>query len=127
MIRNYTTIRYATQIEKLIDKNYNNSNYVLYEVIQELSNNVSPQEIINKLKNNKILWNNPIYDNIKNQIEEVNEFIINPFVIEEGAIQCFKCKSKRVFSFAKQTRSADEPTSVFSECAECKHKWKYSG
>jgi DNA-directed RNA polymerase subunit M/transcription elongation factor TFIIS len=37
---------------------------------------------------------------------------------------CIKCKSTDTITFARQTRSADEPTSYYSECLTCKHKWR---
>ena len=35
---------------------------------------------------------------------------------------CFKCGSNKIFSIAKQVRSADERTSVFNECQDCHNK-----
>ena len=37
---------------------------------------------------------------------------------------CRKCKSSKVFSEQKQTRSADEPMTTFLTCQECNNKWK---
>jgi DNA-directed RNA polymerase subunit M/transcription elongation factor TFIIS len=59
-------------------------------------------------------------------IDEQDDFIENPFEIEEGVIEC-RCGSKRVFSFSKQTRSADEPMTTYAECVQCGSKWTYSG
>ena len=38
--------------------------------------------------------------------------------------KCITCKSTDTITFARQTRSADEPTSYYSECLTCKHKWR---
>ena len=57
---------------------------------------------------------------------EQNDFIENPFEVEEGVIEC-KCGSKRVFSYSKQTRGADEPMTTFAQCMSCKKSWSYSG
>ena len=62
---------------------------------------------------------------INEEIEQDN-FIIKPFEIEEGVLQC-KCGSKRVYSYSKQSRSADEPMSTYAQCMSCKSKWVYSG
>lgn len=76
------------------------------------------------INNKKTGFNHPFYDTISTVIKEQNDFIKNPFLnIEKGVIKCKKCNSERVFSYAKQTRSGDEATSVFCECVECKSKW----
>jgi len=37
---------------------------------------------------------------------------------------CRKCRSKRCTYYELQTRSSDEPTSIFVSCLECNSKWK---
>lgn len=37
---------------------------------------------------------------------------------------CGKCKSQKIFTEQKQTRSADEPMTTFLTCQECGNKWK---
>ena len=37
---------------------------------------------------------------------------------------CLKYGSSNVYSMAKQVRSADDRTSVFSECCDCHNKWR---
>jgi transcription elongation factor S-II len=45
------------------------------------------------------------------------------------ALQCGKCKQKKVSYSQAQTRSADEPMTTFCECTVCGNRWKvsYSG
>lgn len=50
------------------------------------------------------------------ELEEVEDGV--------GLLQCFRCKSTRVESYQRQTRSADEAMTVFCMCLECHHKWK---
>lgn len=38
-------------------------------------------------------------------------------------IKCKKCKTKNVFNYEKQTRSADEPATQFYVCLKCNYKW----
>ena len=40
--------------------------------------------------------------------------------------QCSKCKQRRVSYSQAQTRSADEPMTVFCECTNCGNRWKFS-
>jgi transcription elongation factor S-II len=37
---------------------------------------------------------------------------------------CRKCKSKRCTYYELQTRSADEPSTIFVTCLECGKNWK---
>ena len=43
---------------------------------------------------------------------------------ESSLYTCFKCGSNKIFSIAKQVRSADEGTSVFNKCRECHNEWR---
>ena len=86
-------------------------------------NNIS--NITNLIKEEKLNWNR---DSIKNMVfeeEEQDEFIIKPFEIEEGVTIC-KCGSKRVYTYSKQCRGADEGSTTFATCLECKSQWTYS-
>jgi transcription elongation factor S-II len=65
------------------------------------------------------LWK-PYYDRIKYR-EVINGRAEN---VPEGILQCGKCRSKRVAWYQMQTRSADEPMTVFATCAECGKRWK---
>jgi len=42
------------------------------------------------------------------------------------ALQCGKCKQKKVSYTQAQTRSADEPMTTFCECTVCGNRWKFS-
>ena len=109
--------------EELIKENYL---YNIYEIISYLKKGNKLKDIIFSVKNNNLGWKNNFYDEIiKDEVEQDN-FIENPFEIEEGVLEC-ECGSKRVFSYQKQSRSADEPMSTYATCVSCKNKWVYSG
>jgi len=42
----------------------------------------------------------------------------------DGAFTCSKCKSKKTVFYEMQTRSADEPMTVFIQCLSCRRRWK---
>ena len=42
----------------------------------------------------------------------------------DGAATCSKCKSKKTSYVSMQTRSADEPTTLFFACHDCGKRWK---
>ena len=72
-------------------------------------------------------WDNPVYAEPRRVIEEQDAFLVTPFEVEEGVLECKKCGSKRVFSYSKQVRSCDEGTSVFATCVECQTAWVHTG
>jgi len=45
-------------------------------------------------------------------------------VLPRTRIECSKCGNKEAFWYLRQTRAADEPTTRFYTCTECKHKWR---
>lgn len=121
-------------LEKNIDKisrtsnNYKETyNNTLYQIIGDIINEVELKTILNNIQNNMIGWDHPSFKDVKNRIDEADEFIINPFEVEEGVTKCNKCGSERVFTYQKQTRGADEPMSTFAKCVKCKSQWTYSG
>ena len=109
--------------------NYNNNeeiyNKILYQVLNDYKNNIKLSEILNNLKTLKYGWEHETYKKLREEEEQQDEFIINPFQeVEDGIVEC-KCGSKRVYSFSKQTRGGDEGTTSFHQCLnmKCKAKW----
>lgn len=102
-------------------------NHILYQTIGDIYNKISLKEILMNLKEYKILWDHPSYKDVTKRLEEQDEFIIHPFEVVEGVTNCKKCGSKRVFTYQKQTRGSDEPSSTFATCVLCNAKWVYSG
>ena len=99
---------------------------VIFQTIGDIHNGVKLKTIVHNIKKNMVGWNHPTFTHIKNVIDEHDEFLINPFELEEGVTTC-KCGSKRVFTFQKQTRGCDEPMTTFAKCVKCKKNWSYSG
>ena len=44
--------------------------------------------------------------------------------VPDGAFQCSKCKSKKTTYTELQTRSADEPATLYIQCMACSKRWK---
>lgn len=83
-------------------------------------------DILENIKRKKLNWEHEyLKDYILDEVEQ-NNFIMNPFEIEEGVLEC-KCGSKRVYSYQIQSRSSDEPMTTHAQCMACKSKWTYSG
>lgn len=116
------------QVDNLPEDNQQSEyNYILFQVIGDIIKGKKLRDIVKNVKKSMIGWNHEDFNNIKYLIEEQDEFIINPFEVEEGVTKCNKCGSERVFTYSKQVRSADEPMSTFAKCVKCKQQWTYSG
>ena len=101
---------------------------ILYEIMNDLVvNKVEMKTILHNLETRKILRNHPNFYQLSLDEHEQNNFIIKPFEVEEGISICKKCGSKRVFSYQKQSRSSDEPSTTYCECVACRSRWTYSG
>jgi len=98
----------------------------LYQVIGDVMNKKKLEDLLKKIKQKRIGWNHSSFDFARAHMEEQDDFIENPFEVVEGVIDC-KCGSKRVFSYSKQSRSADEPMTTYAQCVQCNSKWQYSG
>lgn len=58
---------------------------------------------------------------------DANEDKINKqcgIVDAKGLFTCGRCKSSKTSNTQKQTRSADEPMTVFVQCHNCGNRWK---
>jgi DNA-directed RNA polymerase subunit M/transcription elongation factor TFIIS len=85
----------------------------------------TPNEIIKNIKNKNTGISSPSFaDEIGNDDKET--FVMtHPFkVVIDGIYTCNKCKSKKIFIWQMQTRSADEPITTFCTCINCQNKWK---
>lgn len=100
---------------------------VIYQILSDICQHVSIKQIYRNIKNGNIKWKHKCFNDMARRISEQNEFIENPFEVEEGVHTCRKCGSKRVFSYNRQVRGGDEGTGVFCECAACHCKWQERG
>lgn len=110
-------------IYKISNNDEENYKTYLYQVIGDILSNIKLSDILKNIKEIKVGWEHKEYQEIYEYFKEQDEFLENPFQIEEGIFQCMKCNSKKVFSYSKQSRAGDEATSVYCQCANCKQKW----
>ena len=117
-------------IHKALVKVHNESTeaygMALSQIVGDIIEGVALKDILAYLKKGKTAWKHNTFDTSSRQLAEQDDFIENPFEVEEGVLEC-KCGSKRVFSYSKQTRGADEPMTTFAICVACKAQWTYSG
>lgn len=102
--------------------------WCIYQVIGLLMQKSSEmKELLGKIKDGKVGWNSPTYEKVSEKIEEFDNYLVKPFEVVEGVVECGKCNSKKTWSVQKQLRGSDEPMTTFSRCVECGHQWSYSG
>lgn len=99
---------------------------IIYQVLTDIDNSVDIKKIIQRLESNNYGWKHEDYKTYQELLDEQDDFIENPFEVEEGVLQC-RCGSKRVFSYSKQVRSGDEGFTTFAQCMACKSKWQHRG
>ena len=102
-------------------------NEYIYQVIGDTLSKIPLKTILDNIKNKNIGWNHKCFEEYKTIMEEQEEFIENPFEVVEGAMECGKCKSKRVFYYQKQSRSCDEGFNTYASCCNCNSKWTIRG
>ena len=80
------------------------------------------KDVFGYLKNSKLGLDHSDFLEVSKKIEETDTFMNKPFDVEEGTVDCKRCKSKRTMTYGKQLRGADESTSVITYCVECKYR-----
>lgn len=98
----------------------------IYQIIGDILQSKKLKSILEDIKKKRVGWSHPSFEHVTDKINEQDNFIENPFEVEEGILEC-KCGSKRVYSYQKQSRSCDESSSTYAQCIVCKAKWVYSG
>tara|TARA_A100001015_G_scaffold221287_1_gene248996 strand:+ start:754 stop:1167 length:414 start_codon:yes stop_codon:yes gene_type:complete len=99
---------------------------IVQETINKVRDGKKCDEVMGDLCSNKYLHGDEYFEGIKKKVEEHDLFLVKPFEVEEGVLECGKCGSNKTLSYTKQTRSGDESTTVFAVCYDCHNKWMMS-
>lgn len=71
-----------------------------------------------------VIFNSPAMNDVRIRTErEIDTMVYRPKQ-EESIYTCGRCKGSKVSTRSLQTRSADEPITVFIKCLTCGKKWK---
>lgn len=123
---------------KKIIKKWENPYFVqLYlDRLRSLFLNLKNEELLTQLKNKEITPQtlafmthqemNPEHWRVlidKKIIRDANKYTTN-IKASTDMFTCKKCKSKRCTYYELQTRSADEPATIFVTCLDCGKNWK---
>lgn len=108
---------------------YVTSRWIVSQIQSDFDSGMDIKDIINRLENNGYGFNHPVFASIKKRTQEQDDYISDPPDVVEGVVECYKCGSKKVYSFSVQTRAADEPMSTRAFCTnpKCKNKWTQNG
>jgi DNA-directed RNA polymerase subunit M/transcription elongation factor TFIIS len=101
-------------------------NRLIYQVCGDIMASKKLVTILASLVVTKLEWNHKMYDVIRANIKEQDDFTECPFEVEEGVLTC-GCGSSKVFSYCKQTKGGDEGTTSFAKCMECNASWTEGG
>ena len=69
-------------------------------------------------------WSEAFEQAAKRALRFSDASCMDPKDMPDGMLQCKKCGSKKTSYYELQTRSADEPMTVFARCHECPNRWK---
>lgn len=103
----------------LAEEDPQTARFLLYEWVIDYRSHPNIRSAIEQVAHRHVLWDHPSLRSIGERFREQDRFIESPPTIEEGVIECIRCRSKRTFSFSKQTRRGDESTTVFVRCSQC--------
>ena len=71
------------------------------------------------------IFEHPVFDSTKEKMKRfIRQLKKSQEALENWLYTSFICGDNNIFSIAKQVRSADEGTSVFNECRDCRNKWR---
>lgn len=127
------------KIEELLNDKYKGGYiYRVLEIIHYIKENndfrekiyngeITPEQLVNM--ENFEMSNKKEQEERKLMIKKNNEASRSDWAqthrkVTEGLYTCFKCKGKKTYQYEMQTRSADEPMTIFITCANCENTWK---
>lgn len=97
-------------------------------VLGLLSNSISFEEFASKEQRELLVHSElgELEQKIAKRIMDENNanFYIDNVQVKEGEFKCGKCLNRKVLTYQKQMRSADEPMTTFYHCQTCGHRWK---
>ncbi len=117
---------YSRTDEEYLNLMYQCVGNILVGLVEKKPKKQLIEELLVFVHQMNLEWNHPVFQEYAKMEREEIDFQTNPFSVEDGVLQCYKCKSYRTFSFQRQTRSADEGATSFSTCANCGNKWRTS-
>lgn len=103
---------------------YLNTVYQMLGLI--LKENITIDDLIKMVREDKTEWNSVVFDTIRECQLERDKFTENPFSVDsDGVSKCKHCGSYRTKAMLIQTRSGDEQATNITYCTKCGKTSKY--
>lgn len=85
----------------------------------------SPKQLLT-WDNDTFMMGTPVLDQMKKCLNEQTVVENEPIVEDdsESLLECHSCGKRMVDMFTRQTRSADEPETIFAHCRNCGKRWR---
>lgn len=72
----------------------------------------------------RMLFYSPLLKEARDKFDIDLDIYRNTIEVGKGVVSCKRCGSDETISLEKQTRSADEPTTIRVTCLQCDYKWR---
>jgi DNA-directed RNA polymerase subunit M/transcription elongation factor TFIIS len=107
------------------------SNTLRFHILNELlvlvcTNAITLNDAIARIRNGEVGWLAPECKPFQIEEEIKEQFLENPFTVDEGVLECNKCGSRKTMSYQLQDRSGDEGTSTYGKCFQCGASWRHT-
>jgi DNA-directed RNA polymerase subunit M/transcription elongation factor TFIIS len=124
-IKNEKSIEVIEKNIRKITTDVDEYRQIAYDVLVMIrEKELSLAEILGKIKEKKVGIDNDRFSSLYQELKEKDNFMDNPFTVEEGVLECNKCGSKRTLSYSKQVRRSDEGFTTFCMCSSCGARWR---
>lgn len=97
---------------------------IVYDVLVLIREKEPLTNVLKIIKDKQVCLDNAKFESVYEEQSEKDNFLDNPFTVEEGVLECNKCGSKRTLSYSKQVRRSDEGFTTFCLCSQCGAKWR---
>jgi len=116
------------ELNKMIENdntlNEDDKKYLLYEfAFLNQEDHVDFDILMDNYKNKKYFLNHCYFDAMKEKQKMIDDYLENPFELNDSIEQCQRCKSYKTVSYNMITRSCDEGVSVVVTCIVCKARF----
>jgi transcription elongation factor S-II len=124
--------------QRKIIKKWENPHFtqIYVDRLRSIYINLKSPDLLEQIKNNEIQTKNVAFmthqelnpehwrEHIDRKIKRDSSKYTTNIEASTDMFTCKKCKSKKCTYYELQTRSADEPTTVFITCLDCGKHWK---
>ena len=131
LAKKFKAKKYAKELEKVIFKGSKTSieySQAVRRILFNATKKELPETLLRRSTSEWLALNQLELHSALKQAEEKNinalERKISSVSTAESLIQCKFCKKNAVSYTQKQTRSADEPMTLFYACSACDRRWR---